>query len=176
MSAVPEKYPVNDGHRQRSIFARSTAPTNNFLQLIRGGFTHDLVKRNETGRGLHTRTTRLDPRASLMQPLRSMGPFMDSTSSRVVRAVVFAAILGLHGEAIGQQPRIGQRVDRRETRSSSAGSFIIPRRRSSSGPTRAAMTPIAWSADSSPWIRPTHRRLKRKGSLAAIVSACAGRD
>ena len=34
------------------------------------------------------------------------------------------------------------------------------------------MTPIAWSAGSCPWIRPTHRRLKRKGRLAAIVSAC----
>jgi N-acetylmuramoyl-L-alanine amidase len=47
-----------------------------------------------------------------MQPLRSMGPFMDSRSSRVVTAVVFAALLGLHNEAIGQQPRTGQRVDR----------------------------------------------------------------
>ena len=47
-----------------------------------------------------------------MQPLRSIGLFMDSTASRVVTAIVLAASLGLHGEAMGQQPRIGQRVDR----------------------------------------------------------------
>ena len=38
---------------------------------------------------------------------------MDTKASRVVTTLVFVASLALHGEAMGQQPTIGQRVERR---------------------------------------------------------------